>query len=154
MDGKGQSVMSEYYYRPGLAGDEDLRAAVSDMLTRQRYEVDPYPRLGDYHIDFVAWKADAPDHVVITLTAGEADLTAVGRILALLGRYREEQSANARAWLIAKAFTAGAWDAAKMCPDLTLKWYQVSVSLVDAQTGGKRVETRTEAQRPEREERT
>jgi hypothetical protein len=124
--------MSEYHYRPELADDEGLRAAVSDMLRREGYEVNPYPKLGNYHIDFVAWKADAPDHVVITLMAGQADLTAVGRILALLGRYREEQSPNARAWLIAKEFTSGAWDAAKMCPDLTLKWYQVSVSIVDA----------------------
>ncbi len=125
--------MSAYHYKPELTDDEGLRMAVRDMLTREGYEVNPSPRLGDYHIDFIAWKPPAPDHVVITLTAGQADVTAVGRILALLGRYRDEQHPNARAWLIAKEFTSGAWDAAKMCPDLTLKWYQVHVSLVDAQ---------------------
>jgi hypothetical protein len=103
------------------------------MLTREGYEFNENASLQDYRIDFVAWKPDAPDHVLITLTAGAVDLTMIGRILALLGRYREEQSPNARAWVFAKDFTSGAWDAAKTCPDLTLKWYQVSVSIVDAQ---------------------
>ena len=44
----------------------------------------------------------------------------------------EEQSPNTRAWIIAKDFTSGAWDAGG-CPDLTLKWYQASVSIIDAQ---------------------
>ena len=40
--------MSEYNYRPELAGDEDLREAVRDMLTREGYEFNPYPKLGEY----------------------------------------------------------------------------------------------------------
>lgn len=125
--------MSEYNQRPELASDGELREAVRHMLTREGYEFNENASLQDYLIDFVAWKPDVPDHVIITLTAGTADLMMVGKILALLGPYREEQSLNACAWVIAKDFTSGAWDAAKACPDLTLKWYQVSVSIIDAQ---------------------
>jgi hypothetical protein len=125
--------MNDYDYRPQLASDQGLQEAVRHMLTAEGYEFNQHASLGDYHIDFVAWKPDAPDHIIITLTAEEADLTMIGRILALLGRYREEQNPNARAWVIAKDFTSGAWDAAKVCPDLTLKWYQASVSIIDAQ---------------------
>jgi hypothetical protein len=125
--------MNEYAYRPQLASDTDLRDTVRRMLTVEGYEVNEHASLGDYRIDFVAWKPDAPEHIIITVAADAADLTMVGRILALLGRYREEQSPNARAWIIARDFTSGAWDAAKVCPDLTLKWYQASVSIVDAQ---------------------
>jgi hypothetical protein len=122
-----------YYYRRQLARDEDLRETVGRMLAQEGYEFNDYPSVGEYNIDFVAWKPDTPDHVIITLAAGTADLTMVGRILALLGRYRDMQNPNARAWIIARDFTSGAWDAAKVCPDLTLKWYQASVSIIDAQ---------------------
>src|SRR5882724_5660411 len=105
--------MSEYNRGPELASDEGLREAVRHMLMRDGYEFNEHAAVRDYRIDFVAWKPDGTDHVVITLTAGTADLAMVGRNLALLGRYREEQSPNARAWVIAKDFTSGAWDAAK-----------------------------------------
>jgi len=124
--------MYDYDYRPQLASDTDLRDAVRRMLTREGYEFSEYAAVGEYRVDFVACKPEAPDHLLISLAAGAADLAMVGRILALLGRYREEQNSNARAWIIAKDFTAGAWDAAKVCPDLTLKWYLVSVSIIDA----------------------
>jgi hypothetical protein len=123
--------MSEY--RPELANDGELREAVRHMLTREGYEFNEHVSVRDYSIDFVAWKPASPDHVIITLTAGSADLTMVGKILALLGRYREEQNPSACAWVIAKDFTSGAGDAAKACPDQTLKWSQVHVSIVDAQ---------------------
>jgi hypothetical protein len=125
--------MNDYDYRPQLASNTDLKETVKRMLTAEGYEFDEYPSLGDYRIDFVIWKLNAPEHIIITIAVEAADLTMVGRILALLGRYREEKNPNARAWIIARDFTSGAWDAAKVCPDLTLKWYQASVSIIDAQ---------------------
>jgi hypothetical protein len=68
------------------------------MLTREGYEFNEHVSVRDSRIDFVAWQPPAPDHVLITLTAAAADLTMAGKILALLGRYRKEQSPNALAW--------------------------------------------------------
>jgi hypothetical protein len=87
-------------------------------------------------IDFEAWKAEEPEHtrLIITITAGTADEATVGRGLAILGWYREHHRiSDAHAWIIAKDFTAGARCAALVCPnDLTLKGYQVALSLGDA----------------------
>jgi hypothetical protein len=71
---------------------------------------------------------------VITMTAGTADEGTIARGLAYLGWYRKDRGiSDARAWIIAKDFTTGAWYAALVCPDhLTLKGYCVELSLSDA----------------------
>jgi hypothetical protein len=117
-----------------IANRPDLRGAVKNMLSKQGYRVTEVRDPGD-SVDLEIDKPEDPENtrVVVTVTASTADEGTVGLALACLGEYRERHSTpHARAWVIAKDFSAGAWYAAQICPDITLKWHQVELSSVDA----------------------
>ena len=131
--------MSEQDQRPRfpmveVAIDEDLRKGLQYTLDKQGYGFNtgfPSPN-GDF--DFEAWKLDAPENtlVIITVAAGTADTETIAKALARLGSYRQQRKKpNTRAWVIAKSFTLGARYVAEVCPDLTLKSYEVEISLLD-----------------------
>jgi hypothetical protein len=118
-----------------IATDDDLRRGLAQMLRRQNYGFNQEYRFPGGFIGFEAWKPEDPENtrVIITVTAGTADEGTIATALACLGWYRQQGSKpHARAWVIAKEFTAGAWYAAQACPDLTLKWYRVELSIDDA----------------------
>jgi hypothetical protein len=117
-----------------IASRQDLRKGVRDMLGKQGYHVTEV-RNPDSNYDLVIEQPEDPEstRAVVMLTAETADEGTIGLALACLGLYREQhRTPRAHAWVIAKEFSAGAWYAAQTCPDITLKWYQVELSLVDA----------------------
>lgn len=131
--------MTEQNQRPRfpmveIATDDDLRKGLQYTLDKQGYGFNtgfPSPN-GDF--DFEAWRLDDPENtfVIITIAAGTADEQTIVKALTRLGRYREQRKKpSIRAWVIAKSFTAAAVYAARACPDLVLKSYEVEVSLVD-----------------------
>jgi hypothetical protein len=117
-----------------IATDDDLRRGVKEMLGKEGYAVIERPG-SEAPFDFEVYNSEDPEHtrVILIVTAMSADEGTIGRALAGLGWYRQQHQPGGRAWVIAKEYTAGAWYAAQACPELlTLKWYRVELSTVDA----------------------
>jgi hypothetical protein len=134
----GTRPMSEPAQSPRLpvveiATDADLWQGLKDMLRKEGYNVTERAS-SDTLFDFEVYKPEDPEHtrVIIMVAAAGADEGTIGRALAGLGWYRQQHHPDARAWVIAKEFTAEAWFAAQVCRELTLKWYRVALSTVDA----------------------
>jgi hypothetical protein len=126
-----------------IASAAELRQGLAHTLRHQGYQfnmkqgrdsADGY-RAPATFIDFEAWKPENPEQsrLVIVVAAGTADAGTIGTALACLSWYREHHGAtDTQAWVVAKAFSPGAWYGAMACPDLTLKCYRVALSIEDA----------------------
>jgi hypothetical protein len=117
-----------------IASSDDLRRGLEYTLRNQGYGFNTKFPPSDGPIDFEAWKSDDPENtrVIIIISAGTADKETIAEALTHLGWYREQQKKpNTRAWVIAKSFTQAARYAAEVCSDLTLKSYEVEISLLD-----------------------